>query len=160
MWFWSCNLNVKGIQRLWTCLPEPLWIGEFSSLDWSIFASPIITKEIQRNSNNFVGVVLNAPAIPKQLSLYTLPNLSIAIACFMFGHQTKDAYVIMALTTIVYSQHIIFCFSQMFFSAAKLWNKIIILQNNLLIRKIFFLWEYVKSVTNKIHLLNLNYWEE
>lgn len=45
-----------------------------------------------------LGVVLIAPAIPKQANFCTLLSLLITVSCY--GHQTKNAYVL-SLTTIM-----------------------------------------------------------
>lgn len=67
------------------------------------------TWEIQKDLA--IGVVFNAYAIPWQASLRTLLRLLIVVPCFIFEHQTKEANIIMLLTTYVYSQYTIFSFS-------------------------------------------------
>lgn len=58
-------------------------------------------------------VVPIAPVISRQVSFSIQLSLLTAIGCFIFGHQTKDAYVIMGLTTTVLSQYNMSGFSPM-----------------------------------------------
>lgn len=61
-----------------------------------------------------VGVVFIATAIPRQVSLRTLPNLLSAVTCLIFGHQTKDECIIMDLTNNINIKYIMSGFGHNF----------------------------------------------
>lgn len=59
---------------------------------------------IEQSFESYVGVYLKASVVPKYSSLWLFHNLEIATDCCAFFHHAKQPYVIIGLTTEVYSQ--------------------------------------------------------
>jgi hypothetical protein len=57
-------------------------------------------------SSEIIGVVRIAPVITSIASLCTLEMITLAVFCWVFGHQIKEEYAMIGVMTVLYSQKI------------------------------------------------------
>lgn len=104
---WS-NINSKMLSIYSYPNRAYLPVGSSCNLIWPIHACPIITNwrginSISKHPVVVAEVILIAPIIPKHANL-----CSLLCSVIHLSYHTKDALVIMCLTTQMYVQYIIF----------------------------------------------------